>query len=78
MRWWYVRPSLVFGFILIGITAWVTVSCGGKATTIPPGSRLILQGNTPVYAICDRGNLLYVSESGQVQLVPLGCVTGQP
>ena len=65
------RGLLALGLLLLG-------GCGGKAATIPAGSRLIMQGNSPLYAICDRGNLLYVTESGGVQIVPLGCLTGSP
>ena len=67
-----------FAGIMVAITGFAITSCGGKTATIPPGSRLIMQGNSPLYAVCDRGNLLYVSESGGVQIVPLGCLTGQP
>jgi hypothetical protein len=63
--------------VLFGIAV-VCIGCGGKSTAIPPGSRLIMQGNKPLYTVCDRGNRLYVSEAGPVQIVPLGCLDGQP
>ena len=71
------RRVIIYGVYMVVVMS-ISFACGGKPTTIPPGSRLIMQGDVPLYAVCDRGNLLYVSESGQVQLVPLGCLTGQP
>ena len=63
--------------IVLGAVVAACVGCGSK-TTIPPGSRLIMQGNVPLWTVCDRGNRLYVTEKGMMQLVPMGCVDGQP
>jgi hypothetical protein len=32
----------------------------------------------PVWVSCYRGNLLFLTEKGLQQLVPMGCVTGEP
>ena len=67
-----------FAGIIVAITGFVMTSCGGKATTIPPGSRLIMQGNSPLWSLCDKGHRIYMTESGQMQVIPLACLDGQP
>jgi hypothetical protein len=71
--WQRVQAVLAFTVLTIGL-----FGCGGKTVVIPPGSRLIMQGDVQTWALCDRGNLIYVTGSGAMQIVPLGCVTGQP
>jgi hypothetical protein len=64
------------------VLAWAVVAIAligcSKNVVIPPGSRLIMQGDVQTWALCDRGNLIYVTGSGSMQIVPLGCVTGVP
>lgn len=65
------------GLVLLGV-ALACVSCGGKKVEMAPGARLIQGGQVPVWVTCYRGNLLFLTEKGLQQLVPLGCVTGEP
>ena len=71
MRWLVVSVTVLS---LLGVGG-----CGGrKDVQMPPGSRLIMPGEVPVWAACDRGNLIYVAGTGQIQIIPMGCLTGQP
>jgi hypothetical protein len=46
---------------------------------ITPGSRVIYYGGVAVWSICDRGNLIYMTDkSPQIAVVAGGCPTGSP
>jgi hypothetical protein len=45
---------------------------------ITPGARVIYHGGIPVFTICDRGNLLYMTTNGPISVIPNGCPTGNP
>lgn len=70
------------GFVLGMITGLLLL--GGCATNqgmrAAPASRLIYSGGSgnTVYSICDRGNRIYLTERGPFQVVPGGCMDGQP
>ncbi|HJY46689.1 MAG TPA: hypothetical protein VJ301_18895 [Propionibacteriaceae bacterium] len=71
MNWTHV---LFIGALVAGLAG-----CGGRsAPVMPPGSRVIMSGETPTYALCDKGHLLFVTGAGQIQVVPLGCLDGKP
>jgi len=59
-------------------------ACGGsgdkpKLQPMTPNSRLIYHGGAfGVYTMCDRGNRVYMTETGLFQVVPGGCPDGQP
>ena len=67
MTWTHV---LCIGALVAGLAG-----CGGKKAEMAPGSRLIQSG---VWTVCDRGNRLYLSERGLLQLIPMGCLDNQP
>jgi len=62
------------------------VGCGKKepppatrpAQLMTPQSRLIFHGGQAIFAICERGNRVYVSETGHFQVIPGACPSGEP
>lgn len=61
----------------------LTVGCAAKDPDrrITPGSRIIYNsgvGDT-IWAVCDKGNLIYMTEkTPAMSVVPNGCPGGQP
>jgi hypothetical protein len=47
--------------------------------TITPGSRIIYNGGVAVWVVCDRGNLVYLSQgTAAIHVVAGGCPSGSP
>ena len=64
-------------WVLAGVVVLVGLSiggCGGKSAPMP-GTRVIAPG---VYSACDRGNRIYFGDGGQMQIIAMGCLDGQP
>jgi hypothetical protein len=64
--------------ILAGVLALVAGCAGDPKPILGPGARLIYHGSNTVWALCDRGNLVYVSDGGAVSVIASGCPSGQP
>ena len=66
---------------LLLVLALVSAGCSEPARRVTPGSRIIYNsgvGDT-LWAVCDKGNLIYLTEkTPQMVVVPGGCPTGQP
>ena len=45
---------------------------------ITPGARLIYHGGQPVWVTCSRGDRIYLTTSGQFQVVGGACPDGEP
>jgi hypothetical protein len=67
---------------LLCVALLTVVGCSGRdkpVQQITPGSRVIYYGGVAVFAVCDRGNTIYlVDKSPQIFVVPGGCPTGSP
>jgi len=64
--------------LVIGLAA---TACGSsrKDVIMAPGSRLIFDDGTHrLWSQCDRGNRIYMTPSGDVQVIPNGCPGGEP
>jgi hypothetical protein len=64
------------------VTAAVLCGCTSNAKPpmlMTPQSRLIYHdGTTGLWTTCDRGNRVYMTHAGLVQVIPYGCLDGQP
>lgn len=65
-------------FWILALAVWL-IGCSKKAD-MAPGARLIQGGPVPVWSVCDasRGTLIYFTERGIAQALPLACVDGRP
>jgi hypothetical protein len=63
---------MILGALVVGL-----FGCGKKAD-MAPGARLIQSGEVKLWAVCDRGTKIYLTEKGIAQVIPLGCIDGNP
>ena len=63
---------------LIGLVLVMGLFGCGKKADMAPGARLIQSGEVKLWAVCDRGTKIYLSEKGIAQVIPLGCLDGNP
>ena len=76
------RIGLLVGLALVSTgCSWFRDPPPEPARRVTPGSRIIYNsgvGDT-LWAVCDKGNLIYLTEkTPQMVVVPGGCPTGQP
>jgi hypothetical protein len=60
--------------LILGV---LTVGCSKKADMMP-GARLIQSGDVKLWSVCDRGTKIYLTDHGIAQVIPLGCLDGNP
>jgi hypothetical protein len=64
------------------VTAGLFLGCAKEkppSMLMTPQSRLIYHdGTTGLWTTCDRGNRVYMTHAGLVQVIPYGCLDGQP
>jgi hypothetical protein len=63
--------------ILLLLGALTVVGCSKKADMMP-GARLIQNGDVRLWSVCDRGTKIYLTDKGIAQVIPLGCLDGNP
>ena len=68
--------------ILVGLTL-VGAGCSWFRDAPPeqkitPGARLIYMGGRPIWTICSRGDRVYLTDTGQFQVVAGACPSGEP
>jgi hypothetical protein len=69
-----VALCLVIGALLLSCSA-----DKPQPMLMTPQSRLLYHdGTTGLWTVCDRGNRVYLTHAGLFQVVPYGCLDGQP
>jgi hypothetical protein len=74
---------VVAGIVLVSLLV-IAIMFGGCSQAKPPvlmtpGSKLIYHDGTHgMWTICDRGNRVYMTHSGVIQVVAGACPTGDP
>jgi hypothetical protein len=63
--------------VLLGITIVLAGCTWGNPPPPVAGSRAIYVPET-ITVVCDRGNLLYLSNEGALQVLPGACLDGKP
>lgn len=68
--------AILFGVLLLSV--WL-IGCGSTKAPqqMTPGSRLIYHGGQAIWTACNRGDRLYVNETGNFHVVPGGCAYDQ-
>jgi hypothetical protein len=68
--------------VMLLVLTLVLVGCASEPKpkfAVTPQARVVYHASSwGVYAICDRGHLIYLSELGPVTVVANGCTAGIP
>jgi hypothetical protein len=66
--------AMAAGLLIVGCSA-----DKPRPMLMTPQSRLLYHdGTTGIWTVCDRGTRLYLTHAGFFQVVPYGCLDGQP
>jgi hypothetical protein len=73
------RRTLILAMLALAVAGCSWFRPEPPVQTITPGSRIIYNGGTAVWVVCDRGNLVYFSQgTAAINVVAGGCPTGVP
>lgn len=74
------RKIAIVGLLFLGGCSWFRPEPPPPPTQrITPGARIIYNGGIAVWVVCDKGNLIYMSENTPaISVIAGGCPTGSP
>jgi hypothetical protein len=72
------RMALLSGVLLLAAWAAVHAGCGVGNPPPPAAGTRAIYAPDPIVVVCDRGNLIYRTGEGALQVLPGACPEGKP